>query len=172
MSKSLYQIRKDILVIEQKFVESNGEITPELENDLMINESNLANKVDRYYYFIESLEKGAEFFKARAEEATKARKQYESAIDRLKDNLTLAMHDLKTDELTGEEFRFKLSKSKPAVEILDEEKLPASYMREKVTYTPDKDLIKQDLDKGLIVPGARLVEKSSIRPYVNKKGLK
>lgn len=172
MSKSLYDIRKDILTLEQTFLELGGEVTPELENYLAINEANLLEKVDHYYYFIESLEKGAEFFKARIDDATKAKKVYESTIDRLKNNITLAMQDLKTDELKGEEFRYKLIRSNPTVEILDEEKLPASFLKEKVTYSPDKDLIKEALDKGEDVPGARLIQKSYPKAYVNKKGLK
>jgi len=173
MSQSLYSIKKDMIALESLILEQDGEITDLIiENWMIINEKNLAEKVDHYKYFLESLEQGAQFFKDKAEEATKARKHYENVIDRLNNNLKQTMNDLGTDELIGNEYRYKLVRGKPKVEVLDEEKLPAKYMREIVELKPDKDLIKKELESSVEIEGARLVESYSVKSYLVKKGLK
>lgn len=171
MSESLKSIRADIIALEQLILENEGEVNETLETWLEINETNLAVKTDAYKFFIDQLEQGAEFFKAKEKEANQARKQYENLIERMKANLKFTMQSLNTDELRGNEYRYKLSKSKPKVEILDEEKLPAMFLKEQVIYSPDKDMIKTELESGNPVEGARLVESYSIRNYLIKKGI-
>lgn len=168
---SLKSIRADIIALEELLLENNGEVNETLETWLDINEKNLAVKIDSYHYFIDQLEQGAAFFKAKSDEALNAKKQYEAMIDRMESNIRFTMGSLNVDELRGSEYRYKLSRTKPKVEIVDEDKLPASYLREKVTYSADKDLIKQHLDNGETIEGARLVENYSLRSYLIKKGL-
>jgi hypothetical protein len=168
---TLKSIRADIIALEELLLENEGEVNDTLETWLVINEKNLSVKTDAYHYMIDQLEQGVDFFKSKAEEANQARKQYESLIDRMKNNLKFTMQELNTDEIRGEEYRYKLSRSKPKVEITSEDKLPASYLKEKIVYSADKDLIKEDLDKGIEIDGARLIESYSLRSYLVKKGM-
>lgn len=49
-----------------------------------------------------------------------------------------------------------------SVEVADESMIPAEYMVEKVTVTPDKMAIKKALSEGEIVEGCNLIEGSSL----------
>ena len=68
--------------------------------------------------------------------------------------------------LAGEKFstpRLSVSYRKSqAVEILDEDSIPTSFMRKKVTFEPDKTAIKDAIKKGEEIPGAMLVDRQSM----------
>lgn len=49
------------------------------------------------------------------------------------------------------------------VKILDETEIPTAYMREKLSYEPDKKLILEVLKEGGTVPGAAIEEKENIQ---------
>ena len=48
------------------------------------------------------------------------------------------------------------------VEIPDEGEVPATYMREEIKYSPDKKLIKQDLEAGADIKFAKLVSEKRL----------
>ena len=50
-----------------------------------------------------------------------------------------------------------------AVNVLDEAAIPAAYMTEKVTRSPDKTAIKAAIKGGEAVPGVALVENLSVQ---------
>ena len=58
---------------------------------------------------------------------------------------------------------FKISWRKSSgVKILDENIIPATYMREKISYAPDKKQIAEDLKQGAVIPGAEIEERQNI----------
>ena len=67
-------------------------------------------------------------------------------------------------EIKAEDGTFKASfrKSK-AIEILDEAQIPAEFMAEKITYTPNKTAIKSAIESGREVPGAKQVERQNLQ---------
>ena len=165
---NLIAITQSILAIENEILDNGGELTPELELDLAITEKNLLEKVDSYAYLIDRLEMGVEFFKAKQDEANKLKKSYEITIERLKERLNYSMEELNTNELKGSEYCFKQVRSKSKVEIIDADSLPMEYIREKLSYEPDKDKIFKDLEKGKIISGVVLKETKSLRKYLVK----
>lgn len=50
----------------------------------------------------------------------------------------------------------------PKVEVFDENKVPAVYMKENITYTPDKVAIKKDIEAGADIKFARLVKENRL----------
>lgn len=60
-----------------------------------------------------------------------------------------------SEKIMHPEFTVYRQKGRSRVEIVEEEKLPAKYLVIQPSR-PDKKLIKEDLDKGLAVPGAEL----------------
>lgn len=50
-----------------------------------------------------------------------------------------------------------------AVEVLDEAAIPSLYMREKLSYEPDKKQIRDDLKCGATIPGVELKSKISVQ---------
>jgi len=172
MSETLKDLVKDLVAIESLIIENDGQVCEILESWMQINETNVAQKVDSYFYLIARLEKSAEYFNDRANEFYAAKKTYEKQVDKLKSNLKFTMQNFGTDELFGTDARYKLSKSKPKVIIDNIEELPLKYTREKITIEVDKDLIKTDIDLGNEIKGASLETSFSLRSYLIKKGLR
>lgn len=169
MTRSLVEIVKDNIALEELLLEADGELCPTLEEWMIITEQNKIEKVDAYKSFIEHLEKGSEYFAAKAIEAHKLKKAYDSQIERLKNNLKWSMQQLGVEELAGTDYKYKLSTSKPRVDVYDETKLPEMYTRIKTTVEPNKDVIAKSLEIGIVIPGARLVEGKTLRSYPNKR---
>lgn len=66
----------------------------------------------------------------------------------------------------GHEFRrgahaFKWRKS-TQVRVIDEKLIPTAYMREIISYEPDKKQITQDLKMKAIIPGVELLERKNL----------
>lgn len=170
--QTLAVILKEANALEELLLESEGELSPILSEWMVINEQNMATKVDNYKHFFDKLELSCEYFKKKENEIRDARKAYENFILRLKENLKFTMESMTVSELKGHDYRFKLSRAKAKVVITNEGAIPSDYVREKITYEVNKDAIKKAIDEGIVVPGASLEESVSLRSYVNTKELK
>lgn len=82
---------------------------------------------------------------------TKAEKQLERQKVWLRDALS-------GQKMTTAKVVVSFRKSE-SVNVLDEKKIPAAYMAEKISVAPDKTAIKEALKSGLKVPGAELESK-------------
>lgn len=148
-------------------IESNGEISLELEQALAINEL-LPAKIDNYRATIDQLDMQEEFFRKRAAENAKIAKGFATVTERLKTNLKLALKTLEVTELEGNEYKYKISKMAPKL-VIDESLLSAAYLMAETKMIPDKEKIKQDLELGLEVSGAKFEEVNALRSYPTKK---
>lgn len=157
--------------LDQKLIESAGEMTPELETALAITEENMREKVDNYAYYIDHLESRAEYFKSIEANARAARQIFENQKERLRERLKFAMANLNRTDLEGDDFRYKLSPTKPRL-VIDEKVLPDQYKVVTVTQVPDKDAIQKDLILGMKIEGCHFEESKALRRYVNSTSKK
>ena len=167
MSQNLFALVAQSNELEQALIESGGVLTEEMEKALSTVEVNLPAKIDGYAHFLERAEMAEEFWKQKAKAMFLVAKGISDARERVKDALKLAAENLKTDELVGNEKRFKISSSKPKL-VVDQANLAGQYLIERVVFEPDNDKIRDDLGMGREIEGAKLVESKSIRIYVNK----
>jgi hypothetical protein len=59
---------------------------------------------------------------------------------------------------------FRISwRESQSVQVTDPSLIPGNYLRENLSYEPDKVLIKKDLEIGADIPGVELVKKQSIQ---------
>lgn len=150
-------------------VESAGEITDETCKALLILEDSMPKKVDGYKFLVTDLECEAEKFKTKADEYSRLAESCKRYAKGLKDRLKLACIAMNVDELQGNEYRWKLQKSKPSVIIDDETLVPSKYKNVVQTTEIIKDEILEDFKKDISVPGCRLEQNSHIRCYPNNK---
>jgi len=169
---SLAELVSQSAYIESKLVESGGELTPELESALATIQLAIPEKIDAYQFVIERLKVAAAHWKVRAKSAQAVAKGCENGLETLRGAIKAGMLALKADEILGIENRFVLANSKPTLEIFDEAQLPAHCIKEVVEYVPDKDKIRELLEAGSIISGARLVPNKSLRSYMNKSETK
>ncbi len=80
----------------------------------------------------------------------------------------MAMIITQNEVISGDDATFKLSKRPDRVEVYDEATLPDMYKRPVLKYEIDKDKLKDDLLRGLQVPGARLASVIALLPQIRK----
>lgn len=168
MSKSLLALTAEVAEIERKILENNGELTPEIEQMLDLSSGDLRAKVDAYKVILDAFEWRSAQFKSIKDQSAAAQKTFDNLRDRLKDNLKYCAKQIGTDDLRGNDWRFKISTSKPRV-VYDDTPIPTYFCKEKVEYVPDRDAIESALRLGENVPGAALEQSESIRVYVNNE---
>lgn len=165
---TLIEAAQDFAAVEQLLLESQGELTPELEAWLTEVESNVADRVDAYVMVQERLKEAADFYKTQADKFLAAKKASENAVERMKERIRAAMTTMGTDELRGEAFRFKMSNAPKRLVIDNEDTVPMAYKSARTVYDLAKDGIKVALEGGSEIPGCHLEGGKSIRSYVNK----
>ena len=165
--KSLVAMVDSVKSLETLLLESGGEITPEIQDQLMIKDASLPEKIDNYALVIERFKSLEDFYKQKADFVLKMAKAFGAAQDRMKDSLKAAMHTLETDELKGFDIRFKLSATKPSVVVDMPEALDTAYTTIEQVTKINKDRIRQDLELGVPVAGARLERGFALRTYPN-----
>lgn len=150
--------------IEMLLVEAEGELTPAVEQSL----AQLARKVDDCVFVLDRLEKVAEFYVERAAKLERIARAAKASRERLKTYVKAVMEASSTDELLGDDFRFKASTSAPRVVVTDEKLVPMKFLEEKVSLVPNKKLILEALEAGEEVPGAQAEQGKTLRVYPRK----
>jgi len=94
--------------------------------------------------FFRNIEAEAKAIKAAQAEMSLRRIRLEEKADKLKEYIKTNMMISDIKKISCPYFSVNLSKGGKSVEITEESKIPKKYMKEKITYTPDKDAIKKD----------------------------
>jgi len=91
----------------------------------------------------------------------KREKSLKNQVDGLKNYLLSNMERCSVSEIKCPQFVIRLQKNPVKLDITDESLIPPQY--EIMTISLDNEKIKDDLKNGVEIPGARLVQGSSIR---------
>jgi hypothetical protein len=161
MEKSLYKITQKQQELFDFILEAEGEITPDVEESLKINEENFETKARGYIWMIKKLEADNITINEELNRLERIEKRNNKLIDRLKESMKMAL------EIFGESkkidtFTLSLRKSK-SVEIIDAELIPEAYRVVKTTETINKTEIKKAIESGEIVSGAIIKENQNIQ---------
>ena len=159
---TLYGITAELNAILTQLEELGGEITPEIEQALAINEESFAAKSEDYGHAILNLKGMAAAAKAEKERLAALQKFYENTVNRLDNALKTAMVATGHDKVETPTMRLSLRHT-TATEVDDLDQLPAEYKTTKVEVVADKAAIKKAIQQGEDVPGARLVENVSLQ---------
>ena len=157
---SLYELTSEHRLICDAIEEAGGEITPEIEAMLAINEENFLTKAEGYAEIIAKYTTLAENAKARKAQCERVQKVAENTVKRMKERIAQAMeeYNLPKVEIGMHKLSFRTSK---AVEITDEAKIPNEYI--KVATSVDKTKLRADLMAGVVIEGAERKENKSLQ---------
>ena len=161
MSKiTLFDISHEDLRICEMLEETGGELTPEIEEALAINEANLLTKVDGYCEIIAKYKAMQEAAANRIKQLQAMKKTAENIEKHIKEHLAYGMGMMGRDKI--EVGTHKVSfRSSTAVNITNEAHIPSYYI--KVETSVDKVSLKRDLAAGMVIEGAELVTNKSIQ---------
>ena len=160
MKKSLFHIEKEYLTIISQVEELDGELTPELEAQLTINEKELQGKSIAYLEFIGSREELNTRVDVEIKRLQAIKKQNNNLISNLKNRLLDAVKLYGKFEVGLTTFGTRKSSS---VQVEDINSLPKELKVIKVTEQADKKAIKEALQRGETIEGCEIVESLNLK---------
>jgi len=149
-----------------KLYDANGEVTEEIQDMLAISEKTLPEKVDAYAHMIERLAIEAGRIGVIIDDYERMMQQLTKAREWMKENMKAAMKSLDRVELCGIDKKFRLMNAQPKLEILNDH-IAGDLLKEDVRFVVDKEKVKDALEAGVAVPGARFVESDYVRVFAN-----
>jgi len=158
--KSIYQLTTEALEIASLLEEN--ELTPEIEQALVINQDELKEKALNYAYVIRTFEDDVTAIENEIKRLRALKEAKTNSIERLRESISTAMNIYGIEKVESPLLKLSFRKSE-AVEITNEEVLPMSFKTEKVTYTPNKVKIKEAIKNGETVFGAILQINSNLQ---------
>lgn len=159
MELTLYQISEEQRRIEAMLEESAGEITPEIEEALAVNESNFMEKSRDYGFAILRYKAFVDAIKAEKARLDGLKKSAESAIARMEERIVEAMQQFDRPKVEMDTIKLSLRKSERVV-VDDENAVPADCKTIKVEIS--KTELKRHLKAGEDC-GAHLEENQSLQ---------
>jgi hypothetical protein len=138
------------------------ELTPELENELVINQQELQVKAENYAYAIKSLEIDVDAIDNEMKRLKGLKDAKNNAIDRMKGAVVNAFQIYGITEVKSATLKLSLRRSE-AVEVVNIDQLPESLTTVKKTVSADKVKIKEAIKSGQNVEGANLIENYSLQ---------
>ncbi len=135
------------------------------ENALMILDSlqtDIKDKGLAVATYIKNIDADAEALEAEEKRMAARRKAIVSRKEWLKSYLRTNMEACGISEISSPYFSVKLKKCPPSVHVFEEDMVPSDYFKEKTTVSLDKIKMKQDIQAGIVIPGAELVQGNTV----------
>lgn len=164
MNKNLFEIEKEYRELAQQVIDAEGELSPELEEQLAINQQQLESKGRAYGYVIKERQYDNDIVDAEIARLTSIKKRNTRTIDKLKETLRNSMEVFGVEEIKSPTLKICFLKSK-AVVFTDTDEIPAIYKSTKVVETEsiDKKAIKEAIERGELVAGAELEIRNNVQ---------
>lgn len=124
-------------------------------------EGSFDDKAENIVKLIKSIEADVKGYKEEETRLSTRRKTLENKVKGLKDYLEGSMIALDKKDIKGKIFALAIKKNPPSIIIDDFNILPMEY--KKIEEKEDKKKIKESIDNGIEVPGARIEQKESLR---------
>lgn len=160
MKKSLYKIEEEYLKIANQL--EDGELSPELETALAINQSELQGKAVAYAYVMKDKSANIVAIKAEKKRLDALEKSEQSIIDRLKESIHVAMDLYEITEIKTETLKLNFRRSEGVVGSND-------YLTDDlVTIIPEQRkpnlvAIKAAIKEGIEIEGYSIEERYSLQ---------
>jgi hypothetical protein len=160
MKKSLYNITAEALELVSALEE--GELTPELEIALIINQNELQEKAINYGYAIKSMEDDVTVIAEEIKRLQAIKTAKNNAADRMKYAIETAMKLYGIQKVSSPTLNLSFRKSE-TVEIDFITFLPNDFKVIKTTVTADKIAIKKAIKEGQHITGAFIKENFNLQ---------
>jgi len=160
----LYELSTELAVINDEIISAEGELTPDLEarlDSVALDFRAKSQNIAKWTLDIAGVESMIEAEIARLQRKKKAA---EGLRTRLMAYIKSCMDQADVQKIESPTVTLRIQKNPPSVEILEEQKLPARFIKIKQITEIDKTGMLAALKNGEDVPGARLVtERTHLR---------
>ena len=151
---NLFNIQQQYLSLAEQLGE--GELTPELEQALQINETELKEKAVNYGFVIRGYEYNNTCIDNEIKRLQELKKRNTNVVNRLENSISEAMKLYGIEKVESPTLKLSFRKSE-STEIVNEAQIDDKFMTIKTTVTPNKTAIKEAIKNGEVVEGAVLV---------------
>ena len=158
---SIYQLTREAQELASLL--SEGEITPELESSLVINQTELQTKAINYSYVIKSFEADIDTIDSEIKRLQGLKKVRDNGITRMKSALLEAMQVYGIDKVASPTLTLSIRNNPESIEILNEVQIDRKYWNEKIVWSLDKAAVKKAIQSGESVEGCVLIRTQSIQ---------
>ena len=163
MKTTLYNIEQEYINLISEIEALDGELTPEIEEQLTINKEQLESKSVAYMQVIATKEDLNSAIDIEIKRLQALKKRNKGLVDNLKNRLLEAVNLFGTNgsfEIGFNKFGTRKSSS---VAVEDVNSLPSEFKTVKVTEAADKKAIKDAIKAGIDVPGCSIVENLNLK---------
>jgi len=160
MKKTIAEITGEALEIYSNVELMDGELTPEMEEALKINEGEIQSKSIAYKEVIGNQKS----YISRIDEELKRLQALKKASNRLVDNLEYNL--LQAVKVYGDieiGLTTITTRKSESITVEDINTLPAKYKTVKVTEIADKKALKEAIKRGEVIEGVELVKNENLR---------
>lgn len=155
---SLYKISERFLELFSRDDLTEEEVQ-EQGNELALMLQNKAEAIVGYNFTLES---NKNVLKQEIDRLTALYKSIEKQQDKFNEYVKANMTKLNLPEINTPIGKIKIKKNPVSVDIYDESLIDDKYIEEKITSNISKTKIKEDLQNGIEVNGARLIQKTKV----------
>jgi len=150
-------------------IESDDELFETPEGDVTALGTWAPAAIDRSVFVSDQIEAVGEILKKRGQEMVKAGQSRINWVKSFKEALKGQMKQDGSTELVGIDWRLCVQPTKAKLIIEDESQIPESYKRTRTVIEIDQEALRQDLEMGVPVAGAKLEMNGSLRIRPNTK---
>ena len=171
LSSALYDAANLASKIENALLETGGELTPEIEDLINFKDyqkSDFEASIDIVAMTHERMQSIISYYETNIEMLNRILSSIVKASDKLISNVGEQMASHNLESISGIQREFKFRSNPPSVEILDESQIPEECKELKMTESISKKKIKELLSLGQDVPGARMIQKKSLKIVMAK----
>lgn len=154
--------------LDKEIEEAEGVIDGPLEkrrDDLI---ARIPEKVDACAYWMDAEKAEIDMLKARVKEMQEFLQSKERRLESFREYIKVTLSSHNVTKVSGNYAEFSLREAKPKV-VADEDLVPAQYFKEKRELVLDKEMLREDLEAGYMIPGARLEPVKALYKTVAKK---
>ena len=157
---SLYEITQEAQYLAVLL--ETEELTPELEEALIINQDQLQSKAVNYAKVIANYQAESDAIDQEIKRLKAMKESRDKKVEWLKESVKKAMLVSGIEKVESPLFKLSVRRSE-AVEVDVVEALPSAFQNVKNVVTADKVAIKEAIKRGEFVMGARLVENFNLQ---------
>lgn len=160
MGLNIFQISQEGMELAHLIEELEGELTPEIEERLLINKTQLDEKVVMCSRMVRKWDYEMGVIKAEQDRLKDIEKKLAKRVQEMKDRVATALdiYGVKSVEIPGMKIYNKVTE---ALDVFDEASVPKEYIRtrvipEEIVTSVDKNAAKEAIKAGEEVEGCRI----------------
>jgi hypothetical protein len=167
MARTIFDITDDMVALGDLLDQAGGDVTDPTVNEIILAwtedlESDLQSKVENYCWLMKEKEARAAAMMAEADRLKERAQVNKNAAKGLKDRLLFVFENRGIDNVETDHFRVAVTKNGGKNPMgIDEGRVPQKYLATEVVTTIDKDKIRHDLEAGVDLNFAVLLDRGT-----------